>query len=475
MLSPDTLIAGRYRVVSRVGTEGTMGEVYRAVDPLGRPVAVKLLGPPTAQARREASVVAGLHHPFIVRTYDVLEWDGRLCLIQEWVGGPSLATMLGANESLGLAETVRMGIDVASALLYAHQHQVLHRDLKPSNVLRDPRGGYKLMDFGAVGLLESESQQTRSGEVAGTPLYMSPEQAVGTPQTRASDVYGLGLLLYRSLYGTVPGESAENFFALLTSRVSTPIDVPPSPLQDLIQRCLAIDPEQRPQSVEEVLDELRRAALEITGAQPGFGQRPTPVEPPGGLTPDTAPPRQYEHASRYVGTARSTPALSLAIIVGLMLAGLLVWLVAADPGLWLPVAAGLVIAGVGLLVARWVRRLAGKHPEAERQATSILTGAGDREALTRSMVLEVDQVVAKLKGLDAKILGYTMVMLIQEAEQAKESADRVAALVQMVTLMEKLTKQLSPWHVRHKEAIATSIAIVGSLVGVASAVSGFLR
>lgn len=162
------------------------------------------------------------------------------------------------------------------------------------------------------------------------------------------------------------------------------------------------------------------------------------------------------------------------VAVGLVLA----WLLAptpADLGFWLRVAGGLVVAGGALFVARRVRRLASRAPDTERQAASILTGAGGREALTKSMVLEVDQVVAKLKGLDARLLGYTMVMLIREAEEATESADRVAALIQMVTLMEKLVKQLSPWHVRHKEAIATVIAIVGALVGIASVVSGFLR
>jgi hypothetical protein len=119
--------------------------------------------------------------------------------------------------------------------------------------------------------------------------------------------------------------------------------------------------------------------------------------------------------------------------------------------------------------------LTSRAPETERRAENILTGAGGREALTRSMVVEVDQVVAKLKGLDAKFLGLTVVMLIQEAEKAEESADRVAALVQMVTLMAKLMKQLSPWHVRHKEAIAAVVALVGCVVGVASVVSGFLR
>lgn len=168
------------------------------------------------------------------------------------------------------------------------------------------------------------------------------------------------------------------------------------------------------------------------------------------------------------------PAIGLVVAGGLVLAGLL----APDPtdvDFWVRLAAGVVCVGVALLVARRVRQLVGRKSETERQAASVLAGAGGRDALTKSMVVEVDQVVAKLKGLDAKFLGYTMVMLIREAEEAKESADRVAALAQMVTVIEKLMKQLSPWYVRHKEVIAMLIAIVGSLVGVASVVSGFLR
>jgi hypothetical protein len=132
-----------------------------------------------------------------------------------------------------------------------------------------------------------------------------------------------------------------------------------------------------------------------------------------------------------------------AVAVGVVALVVPAWLL-VPAGAWLRVGAGVVIILVALVVAWWVRRLVGRSPETERQAIGILTGAGARTALTESMVLEVDQVVAKLKGLDAKFLGLTMVMLIREAEEAKESADRVAALVQMVTLMEKLTRQLSP-------------------------------
>lgn len=473
MLSPGTMV-GPYRVVEHVGVEGTMAEVYRAVDQRGRTVAVKLLGPPTEQARREAAVVSRLDYAHIVRTYDILEHNGRICLIQEWVEGESLASALDSAGRLDLAETVRLGRDVASALAYAHALGVLHRDVKPSNVLHTTWGDYKLVDFGAVGLLEPRTDQTRPGQFAGTPLYMSPEQLVGRPQTPASDIFGLGLLLFRSLYGATPSESAENYMQLLVGRTREPITVPPSPLRGLIERCLAIDPAERPQSATEVLDELFRI------------QPPPPPPPPqGGSTPSRNAPgargyaqaraeRISDAAIRGGGVGPAVLTGTVVVVVGLVVA----WLLSpapADLGFWLRVAAGLVIAGGGWLVARRVRRLTSRAPDTERQAASILTGAGGRDALTRSMVLEVDQVVAKLKGLDAKFLGYTMVMLIREAEEATESADRVAALVQMVTLMEKLVKQLSPWHVRHKEAIATGIAIVGALVGVASVVSGFLR
>jgi hypothetical protein len=487
MLSPGTMV-GPYRIEEHVGAEGTMAEVYRAVDYLGQAVAVKLLGPPSGQAQREATVVSSLNSLYIVGTYDVREHEGRLCLIQEWVEGESLAAVLDAAGRLDLTETVKVGREMASALAYAHALGALHRDIKPSNVLRSRSGHYKLVDFGAVGLLEPGSGQTRSGQIAGTPLYMSPEQVAGRPQTVASDIFGLGLLLFRCLYGTTPGESAENYLQLLVGRTQTPIDVPPSPLRGLITRCLAIDPERRPQSATEVLDELLRIdlgpvsspPLQYPPSQPGYAYPQQGTVPP--VPPSGGPSRPGVSGYRVTGPVTLggsgvAPAVAAGVLVvagGLVLA----WLLApapADLGFWLRIAVGLVVAGGALLVAGRVRRLVSRAPDTERQAASILTGAGGRDALTRSMVLEVDQVVARLKGLDAKFLGYTMVMLIREAEEATESADRVAALIQMVTLMEKLVKQLSPWHVRHKEAIATVIAIVGALVGIASVVSGFLR
>ena len=474
MLTRGTPI-GPYTVMDHVGAEGTMAEVYRAVDKPGRQVALKILGSTSPRAWVEAEASTHFVHRNIVRTFEVLEWNGCLCLVQEWLEGRSLRAVLDSDGRLDLAQTRRVGLAVAAALAYAHSRGILHRDIKPSNVLHTIQGDYKLLDFGAIGVLDPETGRTRTGEMAGTPLYMSPEQAFARPQTAASDVYGLGLLLFECYHGNVPSGSSDDFVQLVTVRLSAPIVVPASPLKWLLDRCLDRDPALRPQSATEVLQALEQLA---PSPGPAYGQ----IAPPTVSTPRARPSAWHRLEARALSRAKLLSGSRVVRVRSTVLIVLEVLVVAGlfapdltDVGFWVRLVAGLVVVAAALQVARRVRKLAGREPETERQAASILTGAGGRELLTASMVLEVDQVVAKLKGLDAKFLGLTMVMLIEEAEKAKEAADRVAALVQMVALMEKLMKQLSPWHVRHKEAVATVIAIVGSLVGLASAVSGFLR
>ncbi|MGH3929864.1 MAG: hypothetical protein ACRDTF_07790, partial [Pseudonocardiaceae bacterium] len=167
---------------------------------------------------------------------------------------------------------------------------------------------------------------------------------------------------------------------------------------------------------------------------------------------------------------------ALAILVGLAVVALVagIGLLGVGNGM-VRVGAGLAIAGVALAVARHIRRRwASRAPEAERRAATILFGAGQRAELTQSLMIEVDQVVRNLDSFDAKFLGMTVVAMIHEYEAAKNSSDRQSALLNVVVLMEKLQAHFSPWHVRHKDAIATSVAVVGALAGVASVVSGFL-
>lgn len=133
---------------------------------------------------------------------------------------------LRAGGQLTVQQTVQLGRDMASALSYAHQRGILHRDIKPSNVLRTTEGTYKLVDFGAVGQLQQDTAATKAGEIAGTPLYMSPEQITGASQTPASDLFGLGPLLYRCLHGHLPDETADTYLQLAVGRINAPISVP---------------------------------------------------------------------------------------------------------------------------------------------------------------------------------------------------------------------------------------------------------
>ncbi|MGH3987263.1 MAG: serine/threonine-protein kinase [Pseudonocardiaceae bacterium] len=509
---------GHYTVIEHVGAEGTTAEVYRARDERhDRVVALKLLPGTSERSRREAVAVTALDHPNIVATFDVIEHEGRLCLIQEWIDGGSLADELDLAGQLGLTATVQLGRDVASALHYAHQRGILHRDIKPSNVLRTVEGTYKLTDFGAFGQLQVETATTRAGEIAGTPLYMSPEQITGAPQSPASDLFGLGLLLYRCVHGRLPDDMAGSYLQLAYSRTRTPISVPPSPLQGLLQRCLDLDPAQRPGSAADVLTALDQIQCRPS-PPPVPTTSPPPVPPNPAGQPDWEPLWDIQRAEqrrdpdrerrldaqlaerlrldgarrRYPMRAEQPPDLDRAaapkylprtwalapwatlvvLSVAVVAAGIV--LLGVRNGL-VRIGIGLAIAGIAFVVAQQIRRRwTSRAPEAERRAATILFGAGQRDELTRSLMIEVDQVVRNLKSLDAKFLGMTVVAMIHEYEAAKESSERQAALLNVVALMEKLQAHFSPWHVRHKDAIVTCVAVVGALAGVASVVSGFL-
>lgn len=482
-LSTGTRI-GSFRVLEHVGT-GTAA-VYRARDEKsGRLVAVKVLRGTGERVRAESEAVARLHHPRIVAVIDIQEHEGNLCLVQEWIDGGSLADRLAALGSLSLEETVRMGKQVASALQYAHSHAILHRDIKPSNVLRTAGGDYQLADFGAVGTLEADTGMTRTGVIAGTPLYMSPEQVRGTGQSPASDLFGLGLLLYRCLYGTLPGESSDNYVQLMSSRLHQ-IVVPPSALQGLLQRTLSLDAAHRPQSAAEVLAELEALSFPPTGPQqaqvpPWTPSPPVVVPPPPDFGQGTAPPAGYgrpvpPQAWLPPAAARGIP---VGVWVGLALTaaaslGVGAWLIGAGWGA-LRAAAGLVTVGIAFALAGWIRRRwTSRAPEIEQRAAGLIFGADQRTELTQSLIIEVDQVVRNLTTLDAKILGMTVVAMIHQYEDAKKWSHKQKALLDMVMLLEKLQQHLSPWHVRHKDAIAMVVAVVGALTGVAGVISGFL-
>jgi len=300
------LIAGRYRLVSEVGS-GAMGVVWLARDErLGRTVAVKELRAGIGlsgtqvqrshlRARREARIAARLHHPHAVAIFDVAEHDGRPYLVMEYVKSRSLAEVL-ADESrvLTLAEIAEIGAQLASALIAAHEAGIVHRDIKPGNILIAEDGKAKLTDFG-ISRANDDVTLTGTGEMLGTPAYVAPEVAQGRAAGTASDVFSLGATLYAAVEGVPPFGAGPTAMALLLRIVNGDMRAPErvGPLTETMMWMLRNNPVDRP-TMAAVHRELQ--ALAVSLVAPDANTTPIQVSPPtlplpeadGGVVPSGA-------------------------------------------------------------------------------------------------------------------------------------------------------------------------------------------
>ena len=270
---PSETQIGPYRVLGEVG-RGGMGAVYKAQDPAGNLVALKLsLADPSVKPRSvkrfqaEIQALSRLQHPHVVPVLGAGVHDGRSWLALEFVEGDSLQQELRYGH-LPVDQAVQIAHQLAMALSYVHSCGLLHRDLKPDNVLL--QGDRALLtDFGlARDELSSQSRLTASGALLGTPGYWSPEQARGEAKRvgPATDIYGLGAVLYACLTGHPPVQ-AKTLQECLTLTELGSISPPqrerpevPLALSELCMRCLATDPADRPQTADEVARELLLAA-----------------------------------------------------------------------------------------------------------------------------------------------------------------------------------------------------------------------
>ncbi len=256
---PTGRALGSYVLVEQIGSGG-FGEVWKAWDTkLSRWVALKLLreeNPEELQRFfREARLAAAIVHPGIVPIHEVGNADGRHFIAMQLVEGASLAD----HGPLHPREAVRIIVDVARAVDYAHERGVVHRDLKPSNILRDPEGRVFVTDFGLAKRVKAGALSA-SSVLVGTPDYMSPEQARGSGVDRRSDVWSLGATLYALLEGRAPfaGPSALDIMIRAASEPPPPLESVERDLAIIVMKCLEKDPAMRYPTAGELAADLQR-------------------------------------------------------------------------------------------------------------------------------------------------------------------------------------------------------------------------
>ena len=263
---------GDYELLEEIG-RGGQGIVYRARQKsLNRTVALKVIGlghwateAHLKRFRREAESAASLEHPCIVPIYEVGERDGSCYFSMKFVEGGQL-DLVAKREAMPVRRAAELIAKVARTVHYAHEHHILHRDIKPGNILLDQQGEPHLTDFGLARLVETESTVTRTMEVLGTPSYMAPEQAVGNNAaiTSATDVYGLGAVLYQLLTGHPPfagGTTYETVRLVLDTEPRQPRLLNPKVDRDLATiclKCLEKDPQRRYSSALALAEDLER-------------------------------------------------------------------------------------------------------------------------------------------------------------------------------------------------------------------------
>jgi serine/threonine protein kinase len=311
-----TRIAGRYRLDRQIASGG-MGTVWQGWDELlRRPVAVKQLHVQPGltpqerevavqRAMREARITARLHHANAVQVFDVVDEQGSPCLIMQYVPSRSLQDLVRENGPLPATEVARIGAQVAAALAAAHEAGIVHRDVKPANILIAEDGTAMITDFGISHAFDDVTL-TSTGMVTGTPAYLAPEVARGSPSDYASDVYSLGSTLYLAVEGRPPFGAEPNPMAVL-HRVASGRWEPPSaggPLTPVLQTMMSSDAGARPSMVDvaTTLPDLQRrlpgeptpnSTTElITRSGLPIGPAPAPAAHPVTTpfpTPDAAP------------------------------------------------------------------------------------------------------------------------------------------------------------------------------------------
>lgn len=261
-------IAG-YRIQTLIG-EGAIGSVFKALQvSMDRIVAIKILSPKHSQNDRmrekfmtEARTAAKLSHPNIVQAIDVGQEGGFYYFVMEYLDGPTVGHLLKRGGALDERRAVQIVLQVAQALDYAHRHAIIHRDIKPDNIMMTREGVVKLCDLGLARTVH-DPDKVKAGIIAGTPYYMSPEQARGEPNLDGrADIYSLGAAFYHMVTGEVPF-SGDSAVAVVTKHLTEPVR-PPKERQPLLSpsinyiilKCMAKNKEERYATAAELMKDL---------------------------------------------------------------------------------------------------------------------------------------------------------------------------------------------------------------------------
>ncbi|MEI6913926.1 MAG: protein kinase [Armatimonadota bacterium] len=297
---------GRYQIVRELG-KGAMGIVYEAHDPhLGRTVALKILnfaafmnGAAKREAlerfTREGKIAAGLMHPNIAQVYDVGEDKGTPFLVMELCQGTSLRDMIQFEHAIPENRVRAIAEQLLSALTAAHARSIIHRDIKPDNIVFSRNEQIKLMDFG-IAKIASDNTMTRTGQVLGSPAYMSPEQVLGKPVDQRSDLFSLGVVLYECLTGRKPfeGDSITAVSHKIAFEMPAPLTGQSPFWTQFLLKALEKDPAARFQTASQMVASLQSNVVsrptQVGGTQFGVGPQSVPINQTSMIPPVYAQP-----------------------------------------------------------------------------------------------------------------------------------------------------------------------------------------